>query len=99
MEIGTIEDEDRFYQNTVMGDQAYCDANGIDYQACILPGDSGRQRQHGNYVETVYIQVKGGVQEYTSMFDEFNEGIKLLKLLKIILCRRVQSFWGWMKMV
>ncbi|MBB5621247.1 hypothetical protein HDE69_002308 [Pedobacter cryoconitis] len=80
--IGTIEDEDRFYQNTVMGDQAYCDANGIDYQACILPGDlQERQRQHGEFMwRQFYNRVKGGVQGiYISMFDEFNEGNQIAK--------------------
>src|SRR6266478_1628042 len=37
--IGNAGDADNFYNNPELGDQAYCNANGIDYQPCVLPGD------------------------------------------------------------
>ncbi|HTB52216.1 MAG TPA: putative Ig domain-containing protein, partial [Ferruginibacter sp.] len=75
--IGSIADEDNYYNNTNIADQAYCTAHGIDYQPCILPGDvSVHQRVHGNFMwEQFYNMKKMGAQGlYISMFDEFNEG-------------------------
>src|SRR5713101_382299 len=47
--IGNAGDSDNFYNNPELGDQAYCNANGIDYQPCVLPGDTG-QRAHGDFI-------------------------------------------------
>ncbi len=73
--IGNISGADSIYNNFMLGDQAYCNANGLDYQPCILPGDTG-QRVHGNLMwEMFYNAKKAGVQGlYISMYDEFNEG-------------------------
>jgi hypothetical protein len=63
----------RTYANT--GDVAYCNSNGIDYQPCVLPGDTG-QRAHGDFMWHQFgnmIQI-GAQAIYISMFDEFNEG-------------------------
>jgi len=80
--IGSIADEDNWYNNTSIADQAYCTAHGIDYQPCILPGDlSIHQRVHGTFMwEQFYNMKKLGAQGlYISMFDEFNEGNQIAK--------------------
>ena len=73
--IGNAGDSDNFYNNPELGDQAYCNANGIDYQPCVLPGDTG-QRAHGDFMwHQFYNMTRLGCQGiYISMFDEFNEG-------------------------
>ena len=80
--IGTTADSDSFYTNVNVGDQAYCNANGIDYQPCVLPGDlsTGTQRVHGNFMwEQFYNMVRVGAQGiYISMFDEYGEGNQIL---------------------
>jgi hypothetical protein len=75
--IGTAADSDRFYSNVNAPDQADCNANGIDYQPCVLPGDlSARQRAHGDFMwRQFYNMVRAGAQGiYISMFDEYGEG-------------------------
>jgi hypothetical protein len=75
--IGTAADSDSFYTNVNVGDQADCNANGIDYQPCVLPGDlSARQRAHGDFMwRQFYNMVRVGAQGvYISMFDEYGEG-------------------------
>jgi len=79
--IGTSADSDNFYTNVNVGDQAYCNSNGIDYQPCVLPGDlSARQRVHGDFMwEQFYNMVRVGAQGiYISMFDEFGEGNQIV---------------------
>jgi chitodextrinase len=79
--IGTIADSDSVYENYNVPDQAYCNANNIDYQPCVLPGDvSGNQRVHGNFMwEQFYNMVRVGAQGiYISMFDEFGEGNQIV---------------------
>ncbi|WP_249161355.1 discoidin domain-containing protein [Actinospica acidithermotolerans] len=79
--IGTSADSDSFYTNVNVGDQAYCNANGIDYQPCVLPGDlSANQRAHGDFMwEQFYNMVRVGAQGiYISMFDEFGEGNQIV---------------------
>jgi Carbohydrate binding module (family 6) len=80
--IGTAADSDSFYTNVNVGDQAYCNANGIDYQPCVLPGDlsTGTQRTHGNFMwEQFYNMVRVGAQGiYISMFDEYGEGNQIV---------------------
>ena len=73
--IGNTGDVDNFYNNVNLQDQAYCNANGIDYQPCVLPGDTG-QRAHGDFMwRQFYNMQRAGCQGiYISMFDEFNEG-------------------------
>lgn len=73
--IGTANDADNFLANPQTGDLAYCNANGIDYQPCVLPGDNG-QRAHGDFMwRQFYNMTRLGCQGiYISMFDEFNEG-------------------------
>jgi hypothetical protein len=73
--IGNASDSDNFYNNPELEDQAYCNANGIDYQPCVLPGDTG-QRAHGDFMwRQFYNMTRLGSQGiYISMFDEFNEG-------------------------
>jgi len=80
--IGTIADSDSVYQNYNVPDQADCNANGIDYQPCVLPGDlSGRQRVHGDFMwHQFYNMVRLGAQGiYISMFDEYGEGNQICK--------------------
>jgi F5/8 type C domain len=75
--IATAADSDSFYTNVNQGDQSYCNANGIDYQPCVLPGDlSARQRAHGDFMwRQFYNMVRVGAQGiYISMFDEYGEG-------------------------
>jgi hypothetical protein len=80
--IGTAADSDNFYTNVNVPDQADCNAHGIDYQPCVLPGDvSARQRAHGDFMwRQFYNMVRAGAQGiYISMFDEFNEGNQIVK--------------------
>jgi len=80
--IGNAGDSDRFYTQATVPDQADCNANGIDYQPCVLPGDvSSRQRAHGDFMwRQFYNVVRAGCQGiYISMFDEFNEGNQIAK--------------------
>jgi len=80
--IGNVNDCDNFYTNVNLPDQAYCNANGIDYQPCILPGDlQERQRAHGDFMWRQFYNMKRvncqGI--YISMFDEYNEGNQIAK--------------------
>ena len=80
--IGNAADSDSVYQNINVPDQADCNANGIDYQPCVLPGDvSGRQRVHGDFMwRQFYNMVRVGAQGiYISMFDEYGEGNQIAK--------------------
>ncbi|WP_431257316.1 lectin [Roseateles chitinivorans] len=80
--IGDAAGSDWFYQNVNLADQADCNARGIDYQPCVLPGDlSVRQRKHGDFMwRQFYNLVRLGSQGlYISMFDEFNEGNQIAK--------------------
>jgi hypothetical protein len=80
--IGNAADSDRFYTNVNVPDQADCNAHGIDYQPCVLPGDvSARQRAHGDFMwRQFYNMVRAGAQGlYISMFDEYNEGNQIAK--------------------
>ena len=79
--IGSATDSNNFYTNVNVGDQSYCNSNGIDYQPCVLPGDlSARQRVHGDFMWTqFYNMVRVGAQGiYISMFDEYGEGNQIL---------------------
>jgi hypothetical protein len=80
--IGNIGDADNIYNNFMVGDQADCNANGIDYQPCVLPGDlSLHQRVHGDLMwRQFYNAVRVGCQGiYISMYDEYNEGNQIAK--------------------
>ena len=80
--IGTLERADSYYYETIVGDQAYCNAHGIDYQATILPGDlQERQRVHGDFMWKQFYNTKrlGAQGIYISMFDEYNEGNQIAK--------------------
>ncbi|MFI7277964.1 xylosidase [Streptomyces sp. NPDC049879] len=80
--IGDIAGTDNFYQNVNLPDQAECNARGIDYQPCVLPGDlQERQRAHGDFMwRQFYNMVRVGAQGiYISMFDEYNEGNQIAK--------------------
>ncbi|SEC78857.1 Chitodextrinase [Streptomyces sp. 3213] len=80
--IGNVTEADNAYATYTVPDQADCNANGIDYQPCVLPGDvSGRQRAHGDFMwRQFYNVVRAGVQGiYISMFDEYNEGNQIAK--------------------
>jgi hypothetical protein len=80
--IGDAAGSDWFYQNVNQPDQADCNARGIDYQPCVLPGDlSVRQRKHGDFMwRQFYNMVRVGAQGiYISMFDEYNEGNQIAK--------------------
>jgi hypothetical protein len=80
--IGTAADSDNAYTTYTVPDQADCNANGIDYQPCVLPGDvSANQRAHGDFMwRQFYNMVRAGVQGiYISMFDEYGEGNQIAK--------------------
>jgi hypothetical protein len=75
-------DLDSYYANANVGDYADCQAHGIDYQPCVLPGDlSSGHRRHGDYYwRSLYNMIRLGSQGlYVSMFDEFNEGNQIAK--------------------
>lgn len=38
--IANANDSDNFYENVNIPDQKYCNDHGIDYQPCVLPGNS-----------------------------------------------------------
>jgi len=79
---GTLDGLDSFYSNVNVPDQADCNANGIDYQPCVMPGDlSAGARAHGDfYWRHCYNMIRLGAQGlYVSMFDEFNEGNQIAK--------------------
>ena len=80
--IGDAAGSDWFYTNANQQDQADCNAHGIDYQPCVLPGDlGGRQRAHCDFMwRQFYNMVRVGAQGiYISMFDEYNEGNQIAK--------------------
>jgi hypothetical protein len=79
---GSPADLDSYYNNVNVGDQAECNARGIDYQPCVMPGDlSSGHRRHGDfYWRHFYNMVRLGCQGiYISMFDEYNEGNQIAK--------------------
>ncbi|MGI5239642.1 lectin [Dactylosporangium sp. CA-139066] len=79
---GDIAGLDSYYNNVNVGDQADCNARGIDYQPCVMPGDlSAGARAHGDfYWHHIYNMTRLGAQAlYVSMFDEFNEGNQIAK--------------------
>ncbi|MEV6303461.1 discoidin domain-containing protein [Actinoplanes sp. NPDC051861] len=79
---GDLAGLDWFYTNVNTADQADCNAHGIDYQPCVLPGDlSSGHRRHGDfYWRSLYNMIRLGAQGlYVSMFDEFNEGNQIAK--------------------
>jgi hypothetical protein len=78
----TPDDLDSYYQNANVGDYADCQAHGIDYLPCVLPGDlQWGDRRHGDYYwRSLYNMIRLGSQGlYVSMFDEFNEGNQIAK--------------------
>jgi hypothetical protein len=80
--ISNVTEANNFYNDHQAGDQTYCNANGIDYQPCVLPGDLQlHQRAHGDLMWTqFYNLIRGGAQGlYISMFDEYNEGNQIAK--------------------
>ncbi|GAA0390212.1 lectin [Acrocarpospora corrugata] len=80
--ISTIQDADNFYTNLTVPDQAECNARGIDYQPCVMPGEvTRRHRAHGDFMwRQFYNVIRAGCQGiYISMFDEFNEGNQIAK--------------------
>ncbi|MDB6053115.1 MAG: hypothetical protein JWN25_638 [Verrucomicrobiales bacterium] len=80
--VGNVGDADNIYNNFMVGDQSDCNANGVDYQPCVLPGDlSARQRVHGDLMWRMFYNAKrAGVQGiYISMYDEYNEGNQIAK--------------------
>ncbi|GIF51448.1 hypothetical protein DFJ67_7342 [Asanoa ferruginea] len=79
---GDLAGLDSFYANVNVPDQADCNANGIDYQPCVMPGDlSSGVRRHGDfYWRHIYNMVRvGAAGLYVSMFDEYNEGNQIAK--------------------
>jgi hypothetical protein len=83
--VGRIQDvagADHYYDNVNQQDQADCNANGIDYQPCVIPGDlQSGHRRHGDLMwRQFYNLTRVGVQGmYISMFDEYNEGNQIAK--------------------
>ena len=61
--IGTAADSDWFYSNVNQPDQADCNAHGIDYQPCVLPGDvAERQRRHGDFMWRQFYKWSGSAR-------------------------------------
>lgn len=80
--IGSATQSDEFFTNVNSPDQADCDAHGIDYQPCVMPGDLQEgHRAHGDFMwRQFYNMVRVGAQGiYISMFDEYNEGNQIAK--------------------
>ncbi|MEV4556526.1 discoidin domain-containing protein [Kitasatospora sp. NPDC049285] len=80
--IGNAGDADNFYNVATVPDLADCNARGVDYQPCVLPGGVGdRQRAHGDFMwRQFYNMARAGVAGvYISMFDEYNEGNQIAK--------------------
>ncbi|KIF66452.1 xylosidase [Streptomyces sp. AcH 505] len=80
--ISNVSQADQFARDLNGPDQADCDAHGIDYQPCVIPGDlQGRARAHGDLMWRQFYNLTGiGAQGfYISMFDEFNEGNQIAK--------------------
>ncbi|MEV6283683.1 glycoside hydrolase family 71/99-like protein [Kribbella sp. NPDC051770] len=83
--VGRIQDvagADHYYNNVNQQDQADCNAFGIDYQPCVIPGDlQSGHRRHGDLMwRQFYNLTRVGVQGmYISMFDEYNEGNQIAK--------------------
>ncbi|NEA30434.1 twin-arginine translocation signal domain-containing protein [Streptomyces sp. SID13031] len=83
--VGRISDvagADHYYNNVNQQDQADCNAHGIDYQPCVIPGDlQSGHRRHGDLMwRQFYNLTRVGVQGYyISMFDEYNEGNQIAK--------------------
>jgi hypothetical protein len=80
--IGNAADSDNFYQNVNLADVTDCQAHGVDYQPCVLPGDlSARQRAHGDFMwRQFYNMIRAGAPAiYISMFDEYNESNQIAK--------------------
>jgi hypothetical protein len=80
--IGSPADSDNFYTSVNVPDVADCNAHGIDYQPCVLPGDLGaRQRRHGDFMwRQFYNMIRAGAPAiYISMFDEYNESNQIAK--------------------
>jgi hypothetical protein len=78
----TLADLDSYYANANVGDYQDCQAHGIDYLPCVLPGDlQWGDRRHGDYYwRSLYNMIRLGSQGlYVSMFDEFNEGNQIAK--------------------
>jgi hypothetical protein len=80
--IGNNGDSDNFYANVNVPDVADCEAHGIDYQPCVLPGDlNARHRKHGDFMwRQFYNMIRAGAPAiYISMFDEYNESNQIAK--------------------
>ncbi|MFJ8038916.1 discoidin domain-containing protein [Kitasatospora sp. NPDC096147] len=80
--IGNASDADNFHNVATVPDLADCNARGVDYQPCVLPGGVGdRQRAHGDFMwRQFYNMARAGVPSvYISMFDEYNEGNQIAK--------------------
>lgn len=80
--VGNVGDADFMYNTYMVGDQSDCNANGIDYQPCILPGDlSQGQRFHGDLMWRMFYNAKrvGAQGFYISMYDEYCEGNQIAK--------------------
>ena len=80
--ISNVIESDNFYNTINLPDEAYCAANGIDYQPCVLPGDlSAQQRAHGDFMWRQFYNMKraGAQGIYISMFDEYNESNQIAK--------------------
>ncbi|GGK20849.1 hypothetical protein GCM10011583_60970 [Streptomyces camponoticapitis] len=80
--MGTVAQADQFYRDVNTPDQADCDASGIDYQPCVMPGDlQSRHRAHGDFMWRQFYNMcrlnVAGI--YISMFDEYNEGNQIAK--------------------
>ncbi|GHH72981.1 hypothetical protein GCM10018793_10890 [Streptomyces sulfonofaciens] len=83
--VGRISDTagaDRFLRDVNTPDKADCDAHGIDYQPCVIPGDlQSGHRAHGDLMWRQFYNMVGlkAAGIYISMFDEYNESNQIAK--------------------
>jgi hypothetical protein len=80
--IGSVGDSDN-WKNEWVNDLAYTNANGLDFQVSILPGDDSAatpQRLHGDFMwEQFANATSAGVKSaFISMYDEFGEGNQIM---------------------
>ena len=83
------------FQTSDANDLSFCNANNIDYQACIYPGTAfantnGQSvsprnqipRNHGDFMWGQFAGAKnaGVVSGYIAMFDELNEATSIFKV-------------------
>lgn len=79
--IGSAAGSDNFYTDINVPDVLDCNAHGIDYQPCVMPGDlQSGHRDNGEFMwRQFYNMIRAGSHAiYISMYDEYNESNQIL---------------------